>query len=122
MSETRHFHILLLDNDLENDQKYFLKEEEEQEEEEQEEEEQEEQVIPLETLWNRQHQVSCRGQKRFRGLNVIICKPIWYNIEKSKTKPCNIKEKGYLNIDCILIKQKSLLYSIWGSKNYLVLL
>lgn len=71
MSETRHFHILLLDNDLENDQKYFLKEEEEQEEEEQE-----EQVIPLETLWNRQHQVSCRGQIRFRGLNVIICKPI----------------------------------------------
>lgn len=75
MSETRHFHILLLDNDLENDQKYFLKEEEEQEEEEQEEEEQEEQVIPLETLWNR-HQVSCRGQIRFRGLNVIICKSI----------------------------------------------
>lgn len=74
MSETRHFHILLLENDLENDQKYFVKEEEE-EQEEQEKEKQEEQVIPLETLWNR-HQVSCRGQIRFRGLNVIICKSI----------------------------------------------
>lgn len=87
MSETRHFHILLLDNDLENDQKYFVKEkeEEQEEQEEQEKEEQQEQVIPLETLWNR-HQVSCRGQIRFRGLNVIICKSIWYNIEKSKNK------------------------------------